>query len=162
MKILQRRNSKRPICRERAKDFDNKADMDAKRIRIAEETLLQQKECYKLLRTQQEMILGLSPANTSDPAVNEYFTITRKGMLVRLKATETSQPSPKPPNISLPLIYNKVPSYPSENNCGAVLILSSYPGVSRRREGWTNSEVRALCERSFLRRCENGRPSLPP
>lgn len=84
---------RRPIGRKRSKALDSKAELDAKRVKIAKETLDAQKERNQLLRTQQEMLLFTSSVDKSDPIVGQYMSIMRKRALDRLKQSETSDPT---------------------------------------------------------------------
>lgn len=91
---------KRPIGRKRMKSITSKAENDNKRLKIAEATLEAQKERNELLRSQQEMALFTSSADTSDPVVNEYMSIMRRRALDRLKASQTSSQVPETPHQS--------------------------------------------------------------
>lgn len=61
---------KRRVGRKRMKIFQGKAELDSKREKIAETTLNMQKERIKLMKSQQEMLLFNSTANTSKPIFN--------------------------------------------------------------------------------------------
>ena len=79
--------------RKRSKAMDAKNELDAKRVKIAKETLETQKDRNQLLHTQQEMLLFTSSIDTSDPIVGEYISIMRKRGLDRLKRSETFEPT---------------------------------------------------------------------
>ena len=99
----QKEEYKRPMRPKRAKAADARADVDAKKLKLAEASLATLQKKNQLIEEHHEIMLFTAKTDDSDPVVRQYMQIKRRRALDRLLASETGQandetPPPAPPS----------------------------------------------------------------
>ena len=77
--------------RKRAKAVNARSEVEAKKIKVAEESLAEQKKKNRLIKEDHELLLFTSNTDNSDPLVLGYMQIKRRRALDRQKASDSKE-----------------------------------------------------------------------
>lgn len=100
--VVEKDEYKRPIGRKRAKAADARAEIDCKKLKVAEASVAAQEKKNKLIEEHHEILLFTAKPDENDPLVREYMNMKRRAVLERMKAAEAEKNSDEMPSPATP------------------------------------------------------------